>query len=242
MDSVKSFHSSLILSDILKERDYQKQIIKQKLEHDKEVEKHWEDVEVEKMKAFDERELRKAEEVKLKKLEQMSSVNKQFREFKLKKVREYMDGVVEGNIIQSNAKQAIQDEKDKEKAIRHRAVQQKEDFKRENEALEKLKEKKKMEEDEQLRIIQMYAQKKQDIADLKIRKENEKFLEKQRKRQVMIDQQIMYLKGLQNKEEEILEKQKQESDKKFNDELTEKKRRFDEFKVSLFYLSLLFLH
>ena len=67
-----------------------------------------------------------------------------------------------------------------------------------------------MEEDEQLRIIQMYAQKKQDIADLKIRKENEKFLEKQRKRQVMIDQQIMYLKGLQNKEEEILEKQKQE--------------------------------
>lgn len=110
-DIVKSFHSSLILSDILKEREYQKEITKKKLEHNRIIDKQWELLGIEKMKVYDENEKRKIEENKLKRLEQIGHVNKQFREFKLKKVREYQDGVVEGNVVQNNAKQAIIEEK-----------------------------------------------------------------------------------------------------------------------------------
>ena len=110
-ESVKSFHSSLILSDCLRERDYQKEIVKKKIEHDKLIDRQWEEVEIKKMKEYDEKEKQKFEEMQQKKGQQMSSINQQFRQFKLKKIREYQDGVVEGQMIQTIAKQALQEDK-----------------------------------------------------------------------------------------------------------------------------------
>jgi len=38
-------------------------------------------------------------------------INKQFGEYKLKKIREYQDFIVEGEIIKKNAREAIAEEK-----------------------------------------------------------------------------------------------------------------------------------
>ncbi len=115
--------------------------------------------------------------------------------------------------------------------LRKQAIKQQEDFIKENVKLEKLREQKKLEEEENLKKIKEFAKKKQDLADLKVRKEGEKFNEKQKRRQVMIDKQIEYLTNLKNREDEILEKQRNEAEKKLENETKEKKRRFNEFKV-----------
>lgn len=70
------------------------------------------------------------------------------------------------------------------------------------------------------------------MADLKKQKEEERFQEKQKSRQKIIDKQIEYLSQLKNREDEILSKHKQEADKKYNQELNDKKDRFNTLKVS----------
>jgi len=70
------------------------------------------------------------------------------------------------------------------------------------------------------------------LADLKKQKEEERFQEKQKSRQKIIDKQIEYLSQLKNREDEILSKHKQEADKKYNQELNDKKDRFNTLKVS----------
>jgi len=110
-DVVKSFKSNMLLSDILKEREFQQEIKSHKEEINKKIEAKWVEVEKEKMIAYDEKERKKHEEDIKKRQEQMSKINKQFGEHKLKKIREYQDYIVEGEIIKKNAKEAIQEEK-----------------------------------------------------------------------------------------------------------------------------------
>jgi hypothetical protein len=52
---VKAFHSKLLLSDVLQEREIQKQLKQRKLEHEKKVDQEWEELDKAKMEAFDEK-------------------------------------------------------------------------------------------------------------------------------------------------------------------------------------------
>ena len=85
--------------------------------------------------------------------------------------------------------------------------------------------------------IEEFAIKKQEMVDLRKRKEQEKFQEKQRQRQILIDKQIEYLNNLRNKQDEILEKQVKEAEDKRNLELAERQRKFNEFKVIVYYIN-----
>ncbi len=110
-DVVKSFKSGILLTDVLKEREYQKEIKRKKDEISKDIEQHWNEVEKEKMKAYDQKEKKKREEEKQIRNEQMAMISKQFGENKIKKIREYQDYIVEGEIIKKNAREAIEEEK-----------------------------------------------------------------------------------------------------------------------------------
>jgi len=54
-DIMKAFKSKLLMSDVLAERDIQKEVKKRKQDHEKKVEKEWEELDRAKMEAFDEK-------------------------------------------------------------------------------------------------------------------------------------------------------------------------------------------
>lgn len=97
--------------------------------------------------------------------------------------------------------------------------------------MEKIRELKRQKEKEEEKRNEEFRIKKQQMVDLRARKEEEKFKEKQDQRQILIDKQIAYLTNLKNREDEILDKQVKEAETKQNNQMMEKKRKFDEFKV-----------
>ena len=232
-DSVKSFNSKLLYSDVLKERDIQKEILNRKKDTERFIENKWHDLEKEKMREFDMKEIIKQEEENEKKREQIGTINGQFHEFKIRKVKEYQDKVVEGEIIKLAAKRALEEEKRKEEERRLKAKQQQEEFKRANENLKIQKENKKQHEKEEEKRIEEFAIKKQQMVDLRKRKEIENFQNKQGERQKLIDRQIEHLKIIKNKEEEIFEKQVKEAEEKKNKELEEKEKRKNEMQKKI---------
>jgi hypothetical protein len=54
-DQVKAFNSKLMMSDVLAEREVQAALKKRKAEHEKRLHQEWEDLDVAKMEAFDEK-------------------------------------------------------------------------------------------------------------------------------------------------------------------------------------------
>jgi len=109
-DNVKSLKSKLLYSDVLKEREYQKEIKKQKEEFKKQIDHSWMEVEKDNQFKYDEKEKAKHQLEKQKREEQMQFINQQFKESKLNRIRNYQDYVVEGQIIKQNAKQAARED------------------------------------------------------------------------------------------------------------------------------------
>jgi hypothetical protein len=231
-DPVKSLHSKLLVADVLKERDFQNEIKQRKKEMDEEVERKWQDIKEQQLYDYDLKEAMKKEEEKFKKLDQMNMINEQFQDHKVRKIKDYQDRVIEGEIIKARAKAAIEEEKKKEQDRRHKNVEQKNEFIKANAELEKLKEVKKQKTKEEEKKIEEFAVKKQQMQDLKKRKEEERFREKQSQRQKIIDQQVEYLQNLKNREDEILSKQIKEAEEKKAKQEDEKQRRFNELKVN----------
>ena len=139
-EPVKSFHSKLLFADVLKEREYQKEITDRKKEIEYEREIKWREIQQEQLKEHDIKEIMKADEDKRKKLNQMNIINQQFSDYKIKRVKEYQDSVIEGEMIKIGAKKAIEEEKQKEEERKQKAIEQQSLFKQANLELEKMKE------------------------------------------------------------------------------------------------------
>jgi hypothetical protein len=110
-DQVKLFHGKMYFSDVLKEREYQQEITRMKKETQDKIDKKWIELEKEKMKAYDEREKEKIRQDKEKLKHQMECITTQFKEYKVKKIMEYQDQVVEGQVIKRQAIEALEKEK-----------------------------------------------------------------------------------------------------------------------------------
>ena len=236
-DAVKSFHSKLQVADAYKEREYQKEIQQRKKDIEKEIEQEQLALLQQQLIDHDRKELERLEEENHKKDYRMNVVAKQLKDSKIKKIKEYQDRVVEGEIIKKRAKDEVEEGKQKEREKQARIEQMNKEFIDANEELEKLKEKKRIKEQLEEKKIEEFAIKKQEMVDLRKRKEQEKFQEKQRQRQILIDKQIEYINNLRNKQDEILEKQVKEAEDKRNLELAERQRKFNEFKVILYYIN-----
>jgi hypothetical protein len=234
-DPVKAFHSKMLFCDVMKEREYQNEIKQRKKEMLEEDELRWQHLQQKQMVDYDMKELARIETNKNKKQDQVNMINDQFKEFKVKKVKEYQDRVIEGEIIKARAKAAIEEDKQKEQERRNKAVEQQNQFIISNIELQKLKEINRLKELEEEKKINEFAVKKQQLQDMRKKKEEEKFKEKQATRQKLIDKQIEYLSNLKNKEDEIISKQIKDAEEKKKKEEDEKKRRFDELKVILIY-------
>jgi len=214
-----------------------------KRQHELVVEQKWAEVEKENMRKYDEQEVKKALETKEKKQHQMDSVTKQFNEYKTKKIIEYQDQVVEGQIIKKQALEAIEKDRynlyiiilyrQKELERKEKAKKVQADFVQEYIDLNKHKEiiKQKNREEERNRLD--FAIQKEKLQNHKKQKEKEVFQNKQMILQRLQDKQFEYLKNMKNNENQILEKQSKEVEEKKRKEFEEKMRRLNMMKQQI---------
>ena len=206
-DAVKSFNSKLLFCDMLKERDYQKEIKKRKKEINNIIEKQFFDMDKKIIQEKDriEEEKKKIEEEKKK--QRMKMLDEQMKEVKIRRIQEYEENLVEGQILKMQMRRDLAQEKKEKEKKEKQIIEQRQIYLEENKKLMEEKEKAKLLELEEEKKIEEFAKKKEELNELRTRKEEEKMKKKLADRQKLIDKQIEYLKNLQQKENEIIEKQ-----------------------------------
>ena len=219
-DLVKSFNSSLLYSDTLKEREKQIELNKSiKIQKEKE-EENWLKKEKEKMLEYDMKELEKKKLRRNKSEAEMNIIKKQFEEAKFKRFLEIQDDYAEAEIIKKEAKLALLNEQKKKEAMKLARIKQNEEFIKLNEEVKKNIEKRKQKELEDDKLIEMHSKYKEELENLRKRKEQEKFEEKQKKQQKLIEIQYENLKRI--KEEQEKKENKDIEIKMYKDENEEK--------------------
>ena len=79
----------------------------------------------------------------------MKIVQNQFQDYKRKKIEEMQDSYIEGQIIKINAQNELKEEEKKLNELKEKQKKMRENYKKENEELLKLKEKEKLKEEEE---------------------------------------------------------------------------------------------
>ena len=229
-DAVKSFNSKLLLCDMLKERDFQKEIIDRKKEINNIIEKQFFDMNKKNMEELEKKENERKKIEEEKRIKRMNMINEQVRDTKLKIIQDYEEKLIEGEIMKMNMKKALQEEI-KEKELREKKIKdQLQFYMEENMKLAKEKEKIKMKELEEEKKIEEFAKKKDELNNLRKKNEEEKMKQKLEQRQKLIDRQFEYLQNLQKKENEMIEKNIQSSNDRKMEEDRIKKEKLDKMK------------
>ncbi len=134
-DIVKAFNSKLLMSDVLAERDVQKDLKKRKQEHEKRLEKEWEELDKAKMEAFDEKVKEKLVAEYDRKVANTKAISDQLHEFKMKYIKRLQDDMLEAELINRQVKEELEREAQKELDRKRKQQEQKETFRKANEEL-----------------------------------------------------------------------------------------------------------
>eukprot|EP00744_Colponema_vietnamica_P001245 GILI01002087.1.p1 GENE.GILI01002087.1~~GILI01002087.1.p1 ORF type:complete len:468 (+),score=158.10 GILI01002087.1:169-1572(+) len=232
-DRVKSFHSKLLLSDVMQEREYQVDLKQRKKNYEKKIDHDWFERDMESLRIAEQEEREKQERMK-KKSEDIARIQKeQLYEFKLKTIKGLQEEQHEGELIKRKVIEDIEAEKRKEQARRERAKQAQMDTMKANEVLKKIKEKEQVRIQREEDMIDEYARKKEEVLAMRRKKEEEKFREKQAARQKIIDAQIERLAQMIDTENTRIAGQVQEAEAKANAELERRRQRFMQMEAQI---------
>ena len=201
-DAVKSFNGKLLFCDVLKERDYQKEIFNRKKQINDIINKRFLENEKKRMDELD-----KKLEMKLiledeKRKERMKIMKEQLQESKIKIIQDYQERLVEGRLMKINMEKALEEEK---KLAELKEKRKKEAQKEYFEANERLRKERKAQQEKELaeeKKIELFALKKQQRDDLRKKVEDQKIKDKLAMHQKLIDVQLNNLIKIQKEKEE----------------------------------------
>ena len=201
-DAVKSFNGKLLFCDVLKERDYQKEIFNRKKQINDIINKRFLENEKKRMDELD-----KKLEMKLiledeKRKERMKVMKEQLQESKIKLIQDYQERLVEGRLMKINMEKALEEEK---KLAELKEKRKKEAQKEYFEANERLRKERKAQQEKELaeeKKIELFALKKQQRDDLRKKVEDQKIKDKLAMHQKLIDVQLNNLIKIQKEKEE----------------------------------------
>ena len=192
----------------------------------KDIEKHWDEVEKQKMQEYDEKMRAKLEQEYKMKLANAKDISDQLENFKLNYIKQLKEEMLEGELIKRQTEEDLEREKQRELARQQRVAQMRSDFADANEQLLKAKEAERLKSLEDDKKIAQFASQKEYLDTMKKEREEQRFKDKQDERQCMIDRQIGELRALRDNQEEVLNRQVAEAEDKANRlyELQEKKK------------------
>lgn len=206
---MKSFHSKMMLCDVLAEREAQVSLKAElsKLEHIRED--RFLEMEKQNYRKMLEREI-KEKETK----EELSRITskgqkEQLAEFKEKRFREVEDSMLEGELLRKKALEDLEGERNAERRRRDQAVRAMQETMQANEYLKQIKAEDMLRQQREEDKIQEYATRKERMLQLRKQKEEEVFQQKQQARNAMIEAQTRRLAQLQGNEDQRVEQQVQ---------------------------------
>jgi len=220
-DRMKSFHSKMMVCDMLAEREAQlglKDELK-KLEHIRED--RFLEMEKQNYRKMLEREMKEKEtKEELSRLAARAQ-KEQLGEYKEKKFREIEDQMLEGELLRRKAIEDLEAERKAERKRRGMAVQALSETQKANEYLKQIKAEDHLRQQREEEKVQEYAQRKEKLLELRKAKEDEVFQQKQAARNEMIENQARRLAQMQGDEDERIERQVQQK------EASDEKKRLD---------------
>jgi hypothetical protein len=113
-DIVKAFNSKLLMSDVLAEREIQKELKLKKKAHEVRVQQEWEELDKVKMEAFDEKVKEKLIAEYDRKVANTKAISDQLHEFKMKYIKRMQDDMLEAELINRQVQEELQREAEKE--------------------------------------------------------------------------------------------------------------------------------
>jgi hypothetical protein len=213
-DRMKTFHSKMMLCDVLAEREAQVALKEElgKLEGIRE--ERYLEMEKASYRNMLERELR--EKDSLGKAAHMAAAmqKQQLADATTKRLRQIEDDVLEGEMLRQKAAEDLRAERLAEKKRRQQAVQALAETQKANAYLKQLRAEDEMREQREEEKIREYANRKERVLELRKKREAEVFNAKQAHKQRMIDEQGARLASMKSNEDERLERQVLEKEMK----------------------------
>jgi hypothetical protein len=206
-DRMKSFHSKMMVCDVLAEREAQvglKDELK-KLEHVRED--RFLEMEKQNYRKMLEREMKEKEtKEELSRLAARAQ-KEQLAEYKEKKFREIEDQMLEGELLRRKAIEDLESERKAERKRRGMAVSALAETQKANDYLKQIKAEDYLRQQREEEKVQEYAQRKEKLLELRKQKEDEVFQQKQAARNSMIDAQARRLAEMASDEDTRIENQ-----------------------------------
>ncbi len=155
------------MSDVLAEREVQQAVKDRKREHEKVLEKEWEELDRAKMEAFDEKVKQKLIAEFDRKQKNTQAIKSQLHDFKMSYIKRLQEDKLEAELITRQVNEELEREAEKERERMRQREEQKEDFKRANRQLLEQQERDRLKEREEEKKIEDYARKKAALDQLK---------------------------------------------------------------------------
>merc|ERR1712166_1720955 len=227
-DRVKSFHSALLLSDVMKEREAQIEVTRQRTKNERRRDKHWAMMQDEAIEEYDRKEIDKKTEVQRKRYE--VAVARESQPADLKKV--IADGKKdkerEGQLIIQKAQMEIAKARREEQARVEEAKRQVDENKKVNALLKTLQQEELQRELlEEEGLHQIALEKESKLMERKRREMENKRLADEKKQRILDHVQQLRLAGMSDEEERVENqvKEKAEADAAEAERRLERKRR-----------------
>jgi len=230
-DTVKSFHSNLLLSDVLKEREAQIEVSRQKKKNERRREKYWSEMQGEAMEEYDRKEIDKKAEEKRRKHEVTHAREKQLTEIRELLAMRKEEEKREGELVVQKAQMEIAKARREEQARIENARRRVDENVKVNVLLKKLKQEefeRELMEEEKLHAIAM--EKEAKLIERKRRESENKRLADEERQRILDYVQDLRLSQMADEETRV-EKQvaeKAASDKAEAERREERRRREEE--------------
>jgi len=111
---VKALKSKMLVSDVMKEQDAQREYKGRRDTIAKHIEQNWEELEKQKMEEYDSKMRAKLEREYNKKMENAKAISDQLEEFKINYIKQLKEDMLEGELIKRQTEEDLEREKIRE--------------------------------------------------------------------------------------------------------------------------------
>ena len=151
-DMVKALKGKMLMADVAFEQKAQQAMVERKKQIERDINNHWEEVEVQKMKEYDEKMRAKLEQEYKLKQANAKDISEQLENFKLNFIKQLKEEMLEGELIKRQVEEDLEREKQREIMRQQKVAQMRSDLAEANQQLMKMKESERLKEIEEEKL------------------------------------------------------------------------------------------
>ena len=153
-DMVKALKGKMLMCDVAYEQKAQQAMAERKKQIQKDIEKHWVDVERQKMSEYDEKMRAKLEQEYKLKQANAKDISEQLEQYKLNYIKQLKEEMLEGELIKRQTEEDLEREKQREIMRQQKVAQMRADLLQANQQLLQIKESERLKEIEEEKKIE----------------------------------------------------------------------------------------